>query len=59
MFSPMSPVPEKHTIFTIGHSNHPIDTFIDMLKVAEIDAVHARREQQQAACSGGAARSTG
>ena len=39
MFSPMSPVPEKPKIFTIGHSNHPIDTFIDMLKVAEIDAV--------------------
>ncbi len=35
----MSPVPEKPTIFTIGHSNHPIDSFIDMLKVAEIDAV--------------------
>ena len=35
----MTPVPEKPTIFTIGHSNHPIDTFIDMLKVAEIDAV--------------------
>ena len=35
----MSPVPEKPTIFTIGHSNHPIDTFIDMLKVAEIDSV--------------------
>lgn len=35
----MSSVPEKLAIFTIGHSNHPIDTFIDMLKTAEIDAV--------------------
>ena len=35
----MAAVPAKPTIFTIGHSNHLIDTFIDMLKVAEIDAV--------------------
>jgi len=35
----MPPAPETPTIFTIGHSNHPINTFIDMLKAAEIDAV--------------------
>ena len=35
----MSSVPGKLVIFTIGHSNHPIDTFIGMLETAEIEPV--------------------
>jgi hypothetical protein len=35
----MSPAPGKPTIFTIGHSNHSIETFIFMLKAARVDTV--------------------
>ncbi|MEC8773787.1 MAG: DUF488 domain-containing protein [Pseudomonadota bacterium] len=30
---------EKPTIFTIGHSNHTINAFIELLRGADVDAV--------------------
>ena len=30
---------EKPTIYTIGHSNHSINAFIELLRGADVDAV--------------------
>jgi len=35
----MSGMPDKPAVFTIGHSNHPLATFIDLLRGAGITAV--------------------
>ena len=30
---------EKPTIYTIGHSNHSVDAFVELLRGADVDAV--------------------
>jgi uncharacterized protein (DUF488 family) len=32
-------MPDKPTVFTIGHSNHPLATFIDLLRGARVTAI--------------------
>jgi len=31
--------PTERIVFTIGHSNHPLEVFVDLLKKHEIDVV--------------------